>query len=520
MLSRSFAAVLAASCLLTASPLIRAQQQQPRPDYTLQASSRLVLTDVVVTDSKGNPVHGLKSSDFQILDDNKPQILASFEEHATAPVALLPQASITPGVYSNQFMMHLPPVLNIIVIDITHLNIPDQMYLNYELTRFINHLPPDQPIAIYWSTGPVTVPLQSFTSDRALLLAAVHKALPHFPPIGRFYYSDFSTLHQIAVDLGQVPGRKNILWFSGGSTLFLQPDPTVLQSGYDYRYIYDELESSRIAIYPIDARGLSVTEPFHIWAGHALMNDIAETTGGHAYYNNNGLDKIAATWLDKAGDFYTLTYSPANFRLDRKWHKVHVKLTGEYANYTLSYRHGYYADPNFNGARRPQKPRQVLLSGGETMAKPDIRSEPIVFEARVLPASQTPPAATQGTAEAVATQLPPKKGTTPYSIRYMLPAGAFTPKNADGKDQIELGVAFAFNDEGSATARLADRVTLTVNTDKLRQSPNALIPVDQQINLRKGQNFLYFAVWDMTSGRLGTLQVPLQVAAAVGRSRK
>jgi hypothetical protein len=102
-----------------------------------------------------------------------------------------------------------------------------------------------------------------------------------------------------------------------------------------------------------------------------------------------------------------------------------------------------------------------------------------------------------------------------------LPADVFTTKNIDGKDQIELGVAvFAFNDEGSATARLADRVTLTVNTDKLRQSPNALIPVDQQINLRKGQNFLYFAVWDMTSGRLGTLQVPLQVAAAVGRSRK
>ncbi len=251
-----------------------------------------------------------------------------------------------------------------------------------------------------------------------------------------------------------------------------------------------------------------------MWAGHALMNDIAETTGGHAYYNNNGLDKIAATWLDKAGDFYTLTYSPANFRLDHKWHKVHVKLTGEYANYTVSYRHGYYGDPNLNASRKPEKPRQVLLSGGETVAKPDIRSEPIVFEARVLPSSQAPPPVSNpNAAQAAATQLPPKKGTTPYSIHYSLPAGAFTTKSIDGKDRIELGVAvFAFNDEGSATARLADRVILTVNPDKLRQSPNALIPVDQQINLRKGQNFLYFAVWDMTSGRLGTLQIPLQVA--------
>ncbi len=211
MLSRSFAAVLAASCLLSASSRIHAQQPSPnahQPDYTLQANSRLVLTDVVVTDSKGNPVHGLRASDFQILDDNKPQILDSFEEHAQAPIASLPQASITPGVYSNQFMMHLPPVLNIIVIDITHLNIPDQMYLYYELTRFINHLPSDQPIAIYWSTGPITVPLQSFTSDHALLLAAVHKALPRFPPVGRFYYSDFNTLHQIAVDPDRSPAAR------------------------------------------------------------------------------------------------------------------------------------------------------------------------------------------------------------------------------------------------------------------------------------------------------------------------
>jgi hypothetical protein len=45
----------------------------------------------------------------------------------------------------------------------------------------------------------------------------------------------------------------------------------------------------------------------------------------------------------------------------------------------------------------------------------------------------------------------------------------------------------------------------------LRLHPKALIPVDQQINLHKGQKYLYLAVWDMTSGRLGTLQIPLKV---------
>ena len=69
--------------------------------------------------------------------------------------------------------------------------------------------------------------LQSFTSDRNLLLAAVHKAIPRFPPPDRGTYTEtgYMTLQTIENDLAQYPGRKNILWFSGGSSLFLHADP-------------------------------------------------------------------------------------------------------------------------------------------------------------------------------------------------------------------------------------------------------------------------------------------------------
>ncbi|MGB0124232.1 MAG: hypothetical protein WBP63_12410, partial [Silvibacterium sp.] len=84
----------------------------------------------------------------------------------------------------------------------------------------------------------------------------------------------------------------------------------------------------------------------------------------------------------------------------------------------------------------------------------------------------------------------------------------------NGNPQITAGVAaFAFNEDGSPVARVADRFTITVNGDRLRRTPNPLLTVHQQINLRKGQNYLYLAVWDMASGRLGTLQIPLKVAA-------
>ena len=63
------------------------------------------------------------------------------------------QISASPGVYSNESLQHLPPALNIIVIDITNLELPDQMYLYYELNQFIKNLPAGQPLAIYWQSG-------------------------------------------------------------------------------------------------------------------------------------------------------------------------------------------------------------------------------------------------------------------------------------------------------------------------------------------------------------------------------
>lgn len=345
MLPRTCIAALALCSLAAIAAPARAQQNQ-QPAYTLQAGTRIVLTDVIVTDRDGQPVRGIPQSAFKIYDDNKPQTIASLEESATSPVQSLPRVSTASGAYSNAFLAHLPPVLNIIVIDTTNVAITDQMYLNYQLTRFFKALPAGEPIAIYWHTGPTSDLLQSFTSDHDLLLAALHKALPHFPPTGRQFYSDFATLGKIVADFGQYPGRKNVLWFSGGSTLYLRSNEIGVPDTHGWQQIYDELETSRIAIYPIDARGLMagmVRVPYALWSQHALMNDIAQSTGGRAFYNNNGFSQIAQRWLDTSGDFYTITYAPRDFRIDNKWHKVKVKLDG-CSGCTLSYRRGYFAD--------------------------------------------------------------------------------------------------------------------------------------------------------------------------------
>ena len=44
--------------------------------------------------NSGNPVHGLPASDFHVFDNKKPQVVASFEEHAGLPAVKLVPTSV------------------------------------------------------------------------------------------------------------------------------------------------------------------------------------------------------------------------------------------------------------------------------------------------------------------------------------------------------------------------------------------------------------------------------------------
>jgi len=91
---------------LAASALTLALLPQQTPSPTFRARIDLVQVDVVVVDGDGNPISGLKSSDFRLLDRKKPQTIATFEEIAhrradkTAPIEL--PATVKLDVSSNQ----------------------------------------------------------------------------------------------------------------------------------------------------------------------------------------------------------------------------------------------------------------------------------------------------------------------------------------------------------------------------------------------------------------------------------
>jgi len=67
--------IAAAALLLSLAISLEAQEK-----FVESIEVRVVNVDVIVTDRAGNPVHGLKRSDFELFENGKPQTITNFYE--------------------------------------------------------------------------------------------------------------------------------------------------------------------------------------------------------------------------------------------------------------------------------------------------------------------------------------------------------------------------------------------------------------------------------------------------------
>ena len=493
---------LLASALAVSAQVEQPPESAPGAAYTLHANARSVLTDVTVTDTEGNPVPDLPQSAFHIFDREHEEQIASFEEHTGASNASPSTVPRAPHNFSNDFLSHPPPAFDVMVLDTATINIVDQMYLFERLKHFVGTLPAGQLLAIYVHTGEYTIPLQDFSSDHALLLSALHDAIPVLRQPGAEYYSELQGLQRLSEYLAPYPGRKNVIWFSGDpQQLFgFAQDPNLNPGAL--RLLYDHLDSQRIALYPVDVRGPGLGD-------HIQMEQDARATGGRAYFNTNALARVAEKIVRTGSDFYTITYSPQDSRPDSKWHAIKVKVDG--GQYHLSYRSGYY-DDGTSDLQAPARPRTLLRAGGEEVHLPANRTEPIIFHVDAEPSSSIAPPVTP-VSDAVAPEA--KKGARAYTFRYTVPAQDFNVQKIGFGQLLRIGAAIVvLNGYGRLVEHVTQDFTLTFNGNKLTASPNAVVSFDQSINLSQGDDHVLVAVWDLQTGRLGTIQMPLQVNLA------
>jgi hypothetical protein len=66
--------------------------QEVPSQFTPQVQRNMVLVKVVVRDSKGNPVPGLRKEDFRLFDNGKPQVIDQFGLESSSRASTLPAA--------------------------------------------------------------------------------------------------------------------------------------------------------------------------------------------------------------------------------------------------------------------------------------------------------------------------------------------------------------------------------------------------------------------------------------------
>jgi len=145
---------------------------------------------------------------------------------------------------------------------------------------------------------------------------------------------------------------------------------------------------------------------------------------------------------------------------------------------------------------------------------PNDRSEPIAFEVTTRPAAE----AADGGARRRAR---PKPGERPWLVHMVLPAAAIYPQNVSGSVATdEMGTAImVVNRYGDPLARKLEKVTVRLDVEKLRAAPASKLAVDEPIDLPTGEDYLYVAVWDLRTGRMGAVEVTANVPKASRKSQ-
>jgi VWFA-related protein len=397
--------------------------QATPPAATISVTAREVLLDVVVTDAKGNPVSGLRPSDFTVLEENQPQTIRRLEEHLPMSADDVARLTATPPLPPNTFTNYVP-VINtnastVVLLDALDTPTAAQQYLRKQLIDYLKNMQPGASIAIFQLDTEMRL-IQGFSSDQAALLAAAEskRDMPSIQrPINGNREIYERTKREILRDgmnalgryLAGFPGRKNLVWFTGQVPLtifgtgmgnpFKDSFGVVGGSLGDLSDLTDQLTISRVAIYPVDSRGLddgfdmSPAAGPHAHSGAGFMermnNDIydlttiANNTGGKAYFNTNGLKDVIADIVRNGSNYYSLAYSTTNTQWNGEYR--HIRVIVNRPGVQVQHRQGYYAVNRDQAEQRQIAAIQRRAARGQT-APPAENAPP----AEPAPVANTP----------------------------------------------------------------------------------------------------------------------------------
>jgi VWFA-related protein len=325
----------------------------------------------IVATTNNAPVEDLKLADVTVKDNNKKQEIVSFDK-------VVAGAEATPG---------KPGLYNLVMLDCLNTTYRDLPENRLEMLKIVNELSKSGNLTLLMlRSGPMRIIddpgmqaptlLRRFAAQGAAGLDGARPNLdPYdwvfseqlglyqlFTPAGVFdrrkIEDSMGALRTIAANTQQRSGRKNLIWISQGFPITVGENP----AGYDAQtlskdsegkgraddlsvyakdmiYTSHMLMNANVAVYPVDARYLSITDT--VMSDQGNMQALAKETGGVAYLSRRDVAKAVREALDDTRTTYVLKYAMSNLKFDGSSHAIKVETSRK--DVKLRYRNGFFA---------------------------------------------------------------------------------------------------------------------------------------------------------------------------------
>ncbi len=518
-----------------------AQQEQPAGTFTLKVQSEIVLTNVVVRDKKtGEVVKGLKASDFTILENGKPQTIASFDYQNVDEAAVLREKSTVTGkasiadLVNNDFAANPGQLkdhrLIVMFFDLSSMQPEDTERAVEAAQDYINKkMQPADLVALVSLDTSLSMD-QDFTADKAALLKGVGKYngtegtgfangneggdSSGTADDASSYTADDSeynalntdrelyAIRTIAKSLERVDQRKSLLYFSGGLTR------QGIENQASMRAATNEAMRANMAIYSVDSRGLEALPPVGnastgslrgtaAYSGASMQSNLnsnfasqetlatlSSDTGGKAFFDSNDFAPAFQQIQHDTEAYYIVGFHSTNTARDGSYRHLTVKLNR--SDVKLDYRQGYFAPADFQHQKTEDR-EQALMD--------QIRSD--------LPATDV-----AIYLQALYFRLDDNKFFIPISL--IVPGSQIhTIKNGD-RDKANIDVMGQVkNAQGIIVGNVRDNVKLAVDAAQQVQRKN--IQYSTGFTLAPGKYHLKFVVRENQTGAMGSFETDLQV---------
>lgn len=551
---RPLIATLLAAGLLAQNP----SQDISKGAFKFEATTQLVVVNVSIKDKSGNPMEGLKASDFTLTEDGKAQQIKVFEfqklenEALAAPVLKTRTAEpavvdrgakpavVAAGIAASKGgeVKYKDRRLMVLFFDQSGMPVQDQLRAQESALKFLNtQMTKSDLISVMTYSNELKV-LHDFTDDRDELIKLIREirigdvgmadggtgdeaegdtgaAFSQDESEFNIFNTDrkLAALQQAVRMLGSLPEKKALVYFASGMSR------TGVDNQAQLRATINSAIRGNVAFYPIDARGLVATAPIGdatkaspggrgmftggsqrstrdgFQAQQQTLDTLASDTGGKALLDQNDLSVgIAAAQKDVAS-YYILGYYSTNAAPDGKYRRIKVQLASK-MQAKLDYRSGYFASKQFRKFTTSDREHQLqeALTLGDPVTDLSVALEINYF------------------------RLGRDRYFVPVSVK--IPGGDIELARKGGAESTKLDFIGEVKDaRGVLQGSVRDEINVKLKGELAGQLAKRNLGYDTGFTLAPGTYTLKFLARENETGKMGTFETKFVIPDLTGEQK-